>query len=608
MWHKIKKSALIFVVLLAICGQTFAQAKRAAAGKSPLCTQDNALEMIQQQINVAKTFDNPAARITVLVRAADLLWPYEPKKARAAFTEAFQLATENENENDETGPRSVILRLQVPDQRYVVIRAVAKRDSELAKELTQRMLNSDGPNDTRSDTRSGHLTPTQDSLSAVLTAEKLLLAAYQMAPTDINAALDLAKASLNYPASSFLTHFLYRFAEVNQQGADQFYARALTVYADTPMRQFLYLQAYPFAWRQTLNTPVVPNYAVPANFVTNPHLQRRFIEVLLRRAQQAVEGPLDESDFYRSSSVELLPGRVHLLQGLIRLEPEVRRALPDLLPAVTQAREKILVSLLPETQKLFLQPGREAAVRPEQTFEEEIESALKIADVDHRDERLANAVLSERSDKQSLTSVIDVIDKISVANIRADLLEMIYFRRARTAIQKKQIEEAARLVSKVEGHEQRAYLYTEIAKVFLNSSETLMHGRENLDRAIAEANKAGVTIFAARTLLTASSLYAKIDVNRSIALLGDAINRINRLESPDFSSDDQAQVKRVRRPDGAGHFIFRYYMPGLDPERAIRELAKIEFDTALAQSSALTDKLQRALATFALAEVCFSRR
>ena len=314
MWQKSKKSALILVLLLAICGPTLSQSKPAGAGKSLLCARDNAFEMIKLQIGLTKTFGNPITRITVLIRAADLLWPHEQKQARAVFKEAFQLATEIEKENDEKGPRSIILRLQVPDQRLVVIRAVAKCDSALAKELTRQMLKPD------TDELS-----TPDSFKDLLTAEKLLHAAYQMVPTDLNGALDLARTSLDYPVSSFLTHFLYRFAQVDQQGADQFYRRALAIYAGRPMREFLYLQAYPFGWHETQNTPVVPNYAVPANFLVNKALQRAFIEILLRRAQQAVEASLNEDDRYRSASVDLLPANVHLLHGLIRLDASSKR-------------------------------------------------------------------------------------------------------------------------------------------------------------------------------------------------------------------------------------------------------------------------------------------
>ena len=124
MWHKIK------IVVVALCFST------AAGGQSVLCTRD----MIRQQISVATTLPFPNQRITTLIRAADLLWPYQEDRARAALTDAFEMATELEKENDEQGPRTLILRMQYPDQRYVVIRAVAKRDPRWAKELTRRML------------------------------------------------------------------------------------------------------------------------------------------------------------------------------------------------------------------------------------------------------------------------------------------------------------------------------------------------------------------------------------------------------------------------------------------------------------------------------------
>lgn len=87
---------LLLAVCIALvpCRQALAQSK---TGKSPLCTQENALEMIKQQVAFKRTFNDSIRRITVLIRAADLLWPYQQNKARAAFTEAFELATEAEN-------------------------------------------------------------------------------------------------------------------------------------------------------------------------------------------------------------------------------------------------------------------------------------------------------------------------------------------------------------------------------------------------------------------------------------------------------------------------------------------------------------------------------
>ena len=80
------------------------------------------MEIIAQQMDATKTFDDRVQRIAVLVSTADLLWPYHQEKARAAFTEAFDLG---EQEFKERG--DVIVRegkgliAQKPDQRYTVI-------------------------------------------------------------------------------------------------------------------------------------------------------------------------------------------------------------------------------------------------------------------------------------------------------------------------------------------------------------------------------------------------------------------------------------------------------------------------------------------------------
>ena len=136
------------VVLAALCAFTasdriLAQSKPAENEALSLCSRSNAIDSINQQIDVTKTIDNTTRRIAVLIRAADLLWPVQQARARAVFTEAFELATQNEKETGQKGPRSLVMRMQVADQRYVVIRAVAKRDSAWAKELTRQMLKQD---------------------------------------------------------------------------------------------------------------------------------------------------------------------------------------------------------------------------------------------------------------------------------------------------------------------------------------------------------------------------------------------------------------------------------------------------------------------------------
>jgi hypothetical protein len=597
--HRIAIVVCCALVLAAPFQHAHSQSK--AAAKSPLCTRDNALEMIKQQSEISKTFNDPTRRITVLIRAADLLWPHQQDKARLLFTEAFDLAIEKEKEVEQKGSRSIILRMQTQDQRFVVITAVAKRDSAWAKELTLQLLKTVNDSDVAS---------SRSSFENTLSANRLLDSARKLISIDTNGAYELFRASLNYPASSALTRFLYRLAEVNQPAADQFYAQALAVYADKPMGEFLYLQAYPFAWHEILNTPIFSFYEVPPNFVTNQSLQRQFVVAMLRRAQQALETQSDEADVYQNAYAHRLPGKVHLLHGLIKVESQVNATLPDLSGPLTQTRERLLVSLPLETQKL-VPPARDTADKPAKNFDEQLELALKEPDLNERDGLIATAVMVAAPGTASVADVIRGIDKISDSSVRNSFQEWFYFVRAGSAIRDRDFDAAEKLASKVEGLEQRAYLHTELAKGLLNRTTTQTHGREVLEQAITEAKKIGVSIFAARTFLTASHLYARIDLSRSVEVLADAVNAVNRIEAPDFVSDDQSIEKTPERKSRGGRYggeyELRFYMPGLDPESAFREMAKFDLDTALSQSSGLTDKFQRAMSTLGVVEVCLQQ-
>ena len=336
----LKRTFASFCLLLSVSiasQQLLAQSKTGGTRKSPLCTRDNALDTIKQQVALTKTFNNSVQRIMLLLEAADLLWPYQQERARAALTEAFDLAIESEKDPEHKLPSSILLRLRVPDQRYVVIGAVAKHDSAWARELTQQMLKSVGDN---------NASTKRTSIENLATGERLFESAVHLIPTNRNAALDFATTALNYPAGSGLTRVLDRLAEVDQMAADKFYVQSLIAYGDKPLRELLYLQAYPFAWRDTLNTPIfVFYYEVPGNFAPDRTLQRQFLQILLRRSQQVLDAPLDEADIYRNQNGVMLPATVHLWQGLMRLEPYVRESQPDLLPRLIEAREKILVSL-----------------------------------------------------------------------------------------------------------------------------------------------------------------------------------------------------------------------------------------------------------------------
>jgi hypothetical protein len=445
--------------------------------------------------------------------------------------------------------------------------------------------------------------PASYSNNDVLIAQRLLTSATQMLPVDSATAMEFARTSLRYPASHVLARFLYELASVNQRTADSFYEQALGVYGSRPMREFLYLATYPFAFRSSGDTPVFGFYndVVPANFKSNSSLQRRFVQTLLRRSHQALEVPLDQGDNFND-----FPGVAHIVQVLLRVEPEVSTALPDMLPELVQTREKLLVSLPLETQQTLRPPENtpSSAPVPSKTFEEQIEQAEKLSNADKRYQSIVTAILSV-SKKEDPGGVLRAIDKIDDAQVREVLKDWFYFNRALDAIKDKRMEEAETLTSKTGMLEPRAYLKTEIAKQLFNRTETQSHARELLEQAIAEVSKTPNTVAAIQTLFNASNLYLKTDLNRSISVLITAIEIVNQVDGLDLQTGDQTIMKEIR---GRGfRRLVPFYVPGLDLESALRELAKVEFDVALSQATALTDKSQRAMATLSVVEICVEK-
>jgi hypothetical protein len=144
---KVTNWLCVLLVSLSLAVAVTAQTAKQSPPKSALCSQDIALQMIAQQIAAAKTLDNSVQKITVMLRGAELLWPYQRERSRAAFVDAFELAKQNyKAEGDAPKRAGKGLLVGTPDQRFVVIKAIAKRDPSWARKLTEELLSDEtGP-------------------------------------------------------------------------------------------------------------------------------------------------------------------------------------------------------------------------------------------------------------------------------------------------------------------------------------------------------------------------------------------------------------------------------------------------------------------------------
>ncbi|HYR77928.1 MAG TPA: hypothetical protein VEM96_19080 [Pyrinomonadaceae bacterium] len=562
-----------------------ARAQNQEPKPSPVCQRDDALNVIHQQIEASRLIDDEVKRISVLIRAADLLWPYRQDKARAALREAFDLATRNYKEKGDEPSLQGHLIVQVADQRYRVIGAIAKRDPAWARKLSDQIREEEA--------KEAEEKATKDVERDARTAEKLLAAASALLTSDQPAALRFAGASLRYPPTMFLPIFLYRLAEINAAGADQFYREALTAYLSVPMERFLYLSSYPFgASGDVGEMPMYTAYGVPRNFTPRPALQRSFVETLLRRAEQMIQNPVVNPAGDRGRLSE--SGQMWL--ALTRLGPQINGSLPDLAEAARQARESMFAMLSQTDQRRVNNTVME---RPQKSFDEMIEDAERQQDPAIREATLAIAVM-HASANETLEHVVSAADKISDTGLRAQILSWLYFERTQKATKDKKFAEAKRLASKVDELDQRAYLYLKIAEELIKRTRNDSEARELLEEVLNAAAKAPDTEVKARALLGVAFLYTRIEANRSIAVLGDAVKVINHIASPDFSSD---QAGRKIEGKAFGSYA-TLQTPSFNPENGFREVGKVDFEGAQNLAANFVDKSLRAMTMMALAEWC----
>ncbi len=577
-------------IMLAVGGGVAAQDKPNTQAPPSSCSRDNALEIIEQQIGATRTFDNTVQRVTVLIRAADLIWNFQQKKSRAAFTEAFGLAVQNfKDKGDEFIRGGKTMMISLPDQRYTVIGAIGKHDTAWAKKLTDQLL--------KEERQEAEDKPTQDIQRERRTAEELLSMAISLLPSDEPAALNFARQSLRYSATYYLSGFLYHLVVISKPAADQFYQEALAAYASAPMERLLYLSSYPFGNdREAGEMPGYTIYQVPGGFVPNPKLQRMFVQTILRRVREPANNPSDPGSDAELSEPE------QMWLALTRLETQIQQSLPDLAAEVEAAKGNLYTQLSPNSQR---QVSRIANPDdgPQKTFDEQVEAARKNPNVDERDHQLAVAIIGASKD-ETLDHVLSALDEIADSTLRQPLLNWLYFERTERAIKDQKLDQARKFAVRVEELDQRAWLYLSIAEESLKHNADQTEARDVLDEVVAAAAKAPNTPVTARALMGVAYLYTKIDMNRAIAVMGEAVKCINRIEQPDFSN--QFVIRKIEGKTFATYAAI--YTPGFGPEAAFREIGKIDFDNLLNLASTFSDKFLRASTTLALVDVCLQQK
>jgi hypothetical protein len=566
------------------------------------CDTSRAVAVVETQLSEAKAFADPLKRMGVMTRAADLLWPYERDAARAVFSDAFDLASAHfrergdETRHDKGRADSKLsgIVIQLPDQRFVVIRAIARHDSAWARDLALRAAD-----ETRAEAEKDNAAAEGQRRPV---GEKLLNFAETLLPTDFKTALSIARTTFRDPATMYLSQFLYSVAKIDRGAADAFYKEALAAYADRDTTSLLYLSTYPFALPYPVMSSLPYIFSVkPAGFVGDPVLQQQYVAVFLglveRRLAALAQQPPPEAKPYHQSEPELI------YLSLRAIEFKYGAQQPELLERIAALEEQAVVLLSPEKQRSLV-PGtqREAGDSPfagGDRFDERLEQAERQTDPDVRDSRITSAIIAV-GETAPLEKVEDAARKISDADTRRQVLNWLYFVRAQSAAKSGALDDARKLAEHVEALDERALLFLEIADSGLKRADDRVRAEELLDAVVAAAGKAPETETKARALLGVAYLYTKLDRLRAVEVTGEAVKTINRLQDPDLGA---AFLMRKIQGRSFGLYMSNT-MPGFKLENSFRELGALDFEAALSAAGDLSDKYQRALAVLSLASKC----
>lgn len=590
--HKLTLPLVVYILLSVFTpAQALAQTKEQKT--KVFCDPVRAAALVREQLSEAKAFDSPARRISVMTRAAELLWPHEKQSARDIFTEAYDLAVKDfRQQQNEPLPTNGMMSPKI-DQRFVVMSAIARRDPAWARTLAEAVAEEKR----RAAEGASGAGGASDERGRPGATENTISLAQSLLTVDRDAAFALVRGSFRSRATFALMLFLFKLAETDQPAADALFREALAAYADRTAGDLAYLSVYAFALnREPASMPMGVYYNVPNGFAPNAQLRELFLEALFRQIERKFKMP----EVAPAEETYATTEQGQLLTMLATLEPHIARLSPALLERAL-ALKGMAAAAASEQSRGHAQEFAKFArdYDDEGMFDRTAEGIERERDPAKRDFAIAKLVLSAGGAVE-FARAEGYLDKVSDTGLREKLSSYLYFRWTQQAVGEGQVDDATRLSKKVSELDYRALLSFEIAGAALKKLNDRARAVELLEAVTTDALKAPDTPEKARALLGVAHLYSEFDATRAAQVLRAAVKVVNTLPTPDFSSDT------IGRAVGNKFFTMyaMYKVPGVRLENVFRELGARDFESALSAANEIGDKPLRAAAVLGLASKC----
>lgn len=584
--------------------------KASNAQANPLADQrrTTAIALLTALADEARNYHDQTLRARVMARAADALWDSDTERARVLFRRAWEAAdtadTESERRAEEDLRRQqqapgIAERRNTPRLRNEVLRLVARHDRALGEEFLAKLTEAKERAATDAAGRLDNAPNSSESWNAPAAQEQRLRLAEQLLQEgNVERALQFADPALGQANRSSIS-FLCVLREKNAAEADKRFAALLPRAASDPASDantvsllssyvftpFLYITFFPDGGQSSNQRREV--IAPPANFPTA--LRDAFLNV----AAQILLRPLPAPDQDHTSS-----GRSGKYMVMARLLPLFEQYAPDR-AAELHTQISALTPDVPEGMRNEGNPALTRGLAPEDTSKDilqDLQQRLdKAANASERDEIYANTAVyaSHKGDPRTR----ELVDKIEDTELRKQVRAYVDFESIMTALNKKNGQEALRLVRTGElTHVQRAWAYTQTARLLIKSDPT--RARELLEDAATEARRiGGGEADRPRALIAVATVFAEADRSRAWETAAEAVKAGNAAN--DFTGEDGEVGARVQTKNmivSANPGVPDFNVLGL-----FRALGKEDIFRAVELAKGFTGEAPRAAATLAVA-------
>jgi hypothetical protein len=567
-----------------------------------------AVSLVISIANEAHSYTDLALRPRVLARSADALWNADNTTARALFRRAWEAAEKGDAEDitvktkDNPPPMVIALRrTSGRDLRSEVLSLAARRDQALGEEFFTKLKNENEREieDSNSMRRSSDSWSTSEAVS-----KRLQVAGKLLDDGQVERALQFAAPALDQVNANSIG-FLSALRAKSSEAADQRFAlllasaqfdpwsdantvSGLSSYAFTPGFYVTFAADGGSRWRQGDSVNLSPPNLPPA-------LVNRFFEVagaiLLRPL------PPSDQDFTSSGPTGKRKVMTRLLPLFDQHAPETAAALRAQITALGGDPVKTAVG---EDNPLLT-----SGLQAEETAGNSLERMQ--SRVDHaktsgeRDSIYADAAV--RLANQGDIRAKDVSDRIDNPDLRAQVRQFVDFEFVQILIRKKEAVEAARLAKTGQlAHSQRAWAYTQAARLLMNSQRP--RSLELLEEAADEArridgNAADRTV----VLIGVAMQFVTADRIRAWEMMGEVVKAANSTET--FTGENAQIVFPMNT--NSSFKVTRIGGQDFSLSGVLRSLAHDDFYRSIDLAKSFKNDAPRATATLAIASAVLEK-